>query len=297
MVQQGKTMTWQKFPAFLVFGCMAVLIGSGCGQPWEDDPVPIQGEYRVTLNPQEVTLDLRDYDLSSGEPKPSLPRVNVSVRCIGNDLPANCSSNNPAWRLRGTDLENFFSESRLQSRQAPNTVLVIEYDLPGIVEWAKHAAEIWLNIVVMPARVPTPLTLTGQRRLDIRVLLPDSGNIRAQEKPGRARLRVVPDRHHFTPTGDLTQRYRFVLGNPGGQDITIIGATFSGINASLFSLFGNPSFPRVLKPATAMTIEVQCAKVPSEDIRKLHIAIMELTVTDGIVNWPVGIPLMAKRYY
>jgi len=293
MDQKDKTKTGQRLRVLIVFGCTAVLMCSGCPDLKEDDPDPTdllhppkilhegRDYLRVSISPSEVTLDLSDFDPSSGR-IPAAPPVLIKGSHAGFSLGVYpWPPQNFRWRISESsglsgsyvkDPQNVFS-----------TELVIQYDPAWLVVLAQayDPMPLWEYIIMKP--IAPGYLYTGQRRLDIRVLAPHE-DMRAAVRPGSARLKVKPDKHRFTPPGSQIQHKSFTLQNTGGQELEILQVSFSGSgsDAALFSLFSSPTLPYVLVPGELVFILVECAALT--DIRVLHSATMLIHHDNGITN-------------
>ena len=290
MVRQGVNKR-SPIRRFMQIAFVALLIASGCAQK-----EPPQGEYRVSVTPTQITLDVRGNATARAT-------IDVSVLCIGSVLPPNCNQRDPDWAINGTVL--FVANCELTDPHAPNTQLVIEasgYD-PTNTELTNSPGEARAYASVWPRNEPRGFDITGNTTIDIRILYDVPANTQEthdkddeEDEQGEdsepPTLGLYPKNGwNFQMGGDAPADKDFMLANNGFQwqgDFTISQIRFSGPDASLFSLVPPPALPLVMGPYDTTNLTVHCEALTDLDP---HSATMEIINDNG----SRVVPLTAKR--
>jgi hypothetical protein len=231
---------------FALLSAMLLLTGVGCGlvsNEEDGDKEPVQGEFRVTANPPGVTFT----------PSNTIALVNLSAVCGGDHPPAECNpSFDPSWESGdiGTLVGVF-----IINPHSLNTVAEIRFfanelgDINSLQGFHDYAP-----VVILPTQVPHGLTLTGQKRIDVRLAFPQSSEPRKEEAPLHPNFTAVPRAFKIRP-GDSNPKTESITMVYKGTNTTLLDIHLDGPDADKFSFLA-PTTPFAMDQKFAFAVNV-----------------------------------------
>ncbi len=248
-----------------LMGIAASLFLAGCSSKsneQEGHQEPTLGTYLVMLDPIQPANLIAD----PSAPNPTR-KIDLAVRCDGQNLPDDCDQNIPNWRVHqpaGTS----FLEITIADPTQPRTTAMVTLNVAKYLATYKgednSVSEHWFMVGFIPSSTPEKLKLGGVRDIVVSTASAAPKDPKApaeprqEQPPDRPRSSVTPNRF-FCIIRSLNDASATDSGvfHYSGPDTQITEASITGTGASKFAVI-TPTLPYALKGGSDATrVQVQ----------------------------------------
>lgn len=280
-------------PLAFALGTVALVIAaSGCSySPNEQDghQEPTLATYEVTLSTSQVVVPFDTGAASASQ------LISLSVKCKGDNLPADCDQNTPGWTVRMPTAANSFLTVSIDDPTKPATTATVTLNIAAYLQqYGSDPSSLsahWFMVGFIPSSIPKGLKLGGFPDVVISPYVSTATGPRQEQPPDKPRLTVMPN-PAFALIQGLTLKSQNVTNlisySGPSTDISLISIT--GPGAAQFSVL-SPSLPYHFEaPGNSVYLVVQF-QVPQEDTAR-HLAYLTVTLAN---NQSSNLSLIGQR--
>jgi hypothetical protein len=258
---------------------IVLLATAGCGparNEQEGDLPPNQGEYRVSVSPDGVTLT----------PESPTAAAIFNVACGGQFPPAGCFNNDPVWVVNHP--QSAAAALTVVSPHTPITPVTVAGNSSYLTsgQFSSLGFGPFRIYTVKPTQIPAGLQLTGRPFLDVNFNFPPPGGVRTAVPASKARLVAFVTALRLSRDGSTNSIVNGFTALYEGPPDAVLSISEGGKDTGKFQVLG-PKTPFNVENTVAFTVSVVFLGTPASDPNVYSVDVTIVTVNGLIATVPV----------